>query len=221
MFWLNTKRVLRGGAQSFFRNGFVTFASVVVLTITLFIIASTLMLGGFLNYTLDIVKQKVDVNVYFLTSAPESDILSLKKSLENLPEVSSVEYISRDQALMDFKAKHADDELTLQALDELGQNPLGASLNIKAKDPSQYAGIAKFLEGNSNELLSAAGSKIIDKVNYTENKTIIDRLNSIIDSAKTLGFWLAMIFIIISIIITFNTIKLTIFLKLINKININ
>ncbi len=212
MSWLNTKRVLRSGAQSFFRSGFVTFSSVVVLTITLFIIASTLLLGGFLNFTLDNVKQKVDINVYFMTTASEPDVLAVKKSLEGLPEVSSVEYISREQALETFKEKHSGDNLTLQALSELGDNPLGASLNIKAKDPSQYAGIAKFLEGDNNETLSSDGSKIIDKINYSQNKLIIDRLTHIINSASELGFWLALIFIVISIIITFNTIKLTIFM---------
>ncbi len=212
MIWLNIKRVARSGAQNFTRSGFVSFASVVVMTITLFIIASTLLLGGFLNYALDSVKQKVDVNVYFLTTAPEGDILSVKKSLERLPEVSLVKYISRDQALADFKEKNAGDQLTLQALDELGENPLGASLNIKAKDPSQYAGIAKFLESGTNDLLSSNGTRIIDRVNYSQNKVVIEKLNHIIDSASLIGIWLAIIFVIISIIITFNTIKLTIFM---------
>ncbi len=210
MSWLNTKRVLRGGAQSFFRNGFVTFSSVVVLTITLFIIASTLLLGGFLNYELNGIREKVDVNVHFLTSASETDILSVKKSLEALPEVVSVEYISKDQELANFRATHSGDESILQGLDELGENPLGAVLNIKAKDPSQYGGIANYLEKDSNELLSSNGSKIIDKVSY--KKPIIDKLVHIINSADAVGFWLALIFIVISIIITFNTIKLTIFM---------
>lgn len=213
MIWLNIKRVFRSGLQNFFRNGFVSLSSVLVMSITLFIMSSMIFLGGFLEYSLDKVKEKVDINVYFLTSTAEEDILSVRKSLELLPEVSSVEYISRDQALIDFKDKHKDDELTLQAIDELGDNPLGASLNIKAKEPSQYAGIAKFLDNGDNSLLSSGGVKIIDKVNYYQNKIIIDRLSNIIKSANTMGIWLASIFIIISILITFNTIKLTIFMS--------
>ncbi len=212
MSWLSTKRVWRSGLQSFFRNGIVSFSSVVIMTITLFIIISTIIFGGFLKYSLDNVKQKVDINVYFLTTANEPDILIIKKSLEALPEVSSVEYTSRDQALKDFQDKHSGDELTLQAIDELGYNPLGASLNIKAKDPSDYAGIANFLEGNNSELLSNNGSKIIDKINYAQNKVVIDRLTNIINSTNMIGLWLAIIFIIISIVITFNTIRLTIFM---------
>lgn len=212
MIWLNAKRVFISGLQNFFRNGFVSLSSVLVMSITLFIMSSMIFLGGFLEYSLNTIKEKVDVNVYFVTSTPEEDVLSVRKSLETLPEVSSVEYISREQALVSFKERHKDDELTLQAVDELGENPLGASLNIKAKTPSQYAGIAKFLDGTDSNLLSKDGIKIIDKVNYRQNQIIIDRLSLIIDSANAIGLWLAIIFIIISILITFNTIKLTIFM---------
>ena len=212
MFWLATKRIFKSGLQNFFRNGFVSLSSVLIMTITLFIITSTILLGGFFNYGLNQVKNKVDVNVYFVTTASMADILSMQKSLEVLPEVASVEYISRDQALANFKAKHADDSLTLQALDELGGNPLGATLNIKAKDPSQYAGIAKFLDDSTSETLSQGGTNIIDKVNYAQNKVVIDKLNAIINSVNVIGVWLAIIFILISIIVTYNTIKLSIFM---------
>ena len=70
-----------------------------------------------------------------------------KSSLEALPEVKSVEYLSSDEALAAFRERHRNDQLTLQALDELGDNPLGAVLNIKAKDISQYEAIANFLQG--------------------------------------------------------------------------
>jgi cell division transport system permease protein len=210
MVWIKIKRILKSGVINFFRNGFVTLSSLLVMTITLFIIASMILLGGFFKYTLDNIKSKVDVNVYFVLNANESDILSIQKSLEALPEVETVTYTSSADTLTAFKTKHATDELTLQALDELGNNPLGAVLNIKAKNPSQYEGIAEFLQGSS--VLSKDGNNIIDKVNYQQNKVVIDRLSSIISSANIIGIWLAAIFIIISILITFNTIRLTIFM---------
>jgi cell division transport system permease protein len=213
MLWLNTKRVWKSGLQSFFRNGFVSLSSVVIMTITLFIISATVLMGGLLNYSVNQIKDKVDISVYFVTNAAEQDVLSVKKSLEAIPEVSYVEYISKDQALANFKEKNKGDELTLQALDELGGNPLGASLNIKAKDPSQYEGIANFLNSDNNELLSSSSTKIIDSVNYSKNKLIIDRASKILNSINSLGLWLALIFIVISIIIVFNTIRLSIFMS--------
>ncbi len=213
MFWLNTKRVWKSGLQNFFRNGFVSLSSVVIMTITLFIISGTVLMSGLVNYGVNQVKDKVDISVYFVTDATEPDVLAVKKSLEALPEVSSVEYVSADQALADFKTKNQGDQLTLQALDELGTNPLGASLNIKAKDPSQYEGIADFLNSDSNELLSASSTKIIDSVNYSKNKLIIDRASKILNSVDSIGLWLAIIFIAISILIVFNTIKLSIYMS--------
>ncbi len=62
----------------------------------------------------------------------------MKSSLEALPEVALVEYVSREEALAEFRERHANDQLTLQALEELGQNQLGAVLNVKARDISQY-----------------------------------------------------------------------------------
>ncbi|MFH0755623.1 MAG: permease-like cell division protein FtsX [bacterium] len=212
MFKLTSKRILKSGLQNFFRNGFVSLSSILVITVTLFIITATLLLGGFLNYNIELIKNKVDVNVYFITTATEADVLSVKKSLESLPEVFSIEYISREQALINFKEKNKGKSLILQSLDELGSNPLGATLNIKAKDPSQYAGIAKYLDSMNDEILSQENLKIIDKVNYAQNKIIIDRLTTIVNSVNILGFWFGLIFIFISIIVTFNTIKLTIFM---------
>jgi len=126
-----------------------------------------------------------------------------------LPEVSSVSYVSSDEALVNFRTRHANDYLVLQALGELSENPLGAYLNIKAKDPSQYETISNFIEGDNG--LSKDNQNIIDKVNYYQNKTIIDRLTSIVNNAQKMGFLVTLIFVIISIFIIFNTTKLAIF----------
>lgn len=210
MNWINVKRVFKYGVVNFFRNGFVSLSSLLVMTITLFILTSIIILGGLFTYTLNSVKDKVDVNVYFVTTATETNVLTIKKSLEALPEVETVEYVSRETALANFKERHKGDQLTLQALDELGNNPLGAALNVKAKDPSQYSGIAEFLSGSN--VLFISGTSIIDKVNYAQNKVVIDRLTNIIKSANAVGLWIVFIFVLISIIITFNTIRLSIYM---------
>lgn len=212
MIWTKIKRVIRAGFYSFWRNAFVSLSSILVMVVTLFVIGTTMFSGAILKYTLDYVKDKVDINVYFVTSATETDIMSMKKKLEQLPEVKApVTYVSREDALAAFKKRHETDEFTLQALDELGENPLGAALNIKAKDPSQYESIAQFLQGKN--ALSADGDTIIDKVNFYQNKESIDRLTKIINSANSLGFALTILLIVISILITFNTLRLVIYMS--------
>ncbi|MES3005192.1 MAG: permease-like cell division protein FtsX [Patescibacteria group bacterium] len=210
--WIKIKRVIRAGFFSFWRNGFISLSSILVMVVTLFVIGSTIFSGVILRSTLDQIKEKVDINVYFLTTTEEEDVLAMKESLENLPEVAPpIVYVSREDALADFRKKHENDEITLQALEELGENPFGATLNIRAKEPSQYESIARFLESNS--ALSSDGEVIVDKVNYYQNKDVIDRLTRVINSANKLGLILTILLIGISILITFNTIRLVIYMS--------
>ena len=210
MLWTNTKRIIKSGFVSFWRNGVVSFASILVMTMTLFVLGSILFVNATLDASLTQIRDKVDINVYFVTTAPEDDIIALKSSLETLSEVAAVEYVSREQALAEFTRRHENDQLTLQALEELGENPLGANLNIKAKETSQYEGIATFLE-SEDALSTVDDTPIIDKVNYLQNKTAIDKLSKIIESSETFGLIIISILVIASIIITFNTIRLAIY----------
>jgi cell division transport system permease protein len=205
------RRVIRTGLFNFWRSGYVSLASTLVMVITLSTIVSTIFLGSILNSTLGEIRSKVDVNVYFVPTAAESDILATKQKLEALPEVSTVEYVSREQALENFKLRHENDQITLQALEELDDNPLGAVLNIKAKEPSQYQGIADFLTQES--ILSNDGAPIVDKVNYQQNKLAIDKLSRIIGSSERLGSAVTFLLIIVSIVITLNTIRLAIYIS--------
>ena len=210
MFWMKLKRVLRTGFFNFWRDTTVTLASVLIMMVTLLVIGLISFSSALLDTTLTELKNKIDINVTFITSAKEEDILNIKHSIESLPEVLLVTYISRDEALVLFKERHSNDQAILSALDELGENPLGGVLNVRARDPSQYASVAEFLEGGN--VLSSAGIPVIDRVNYFQNKVAIDRLTQVIASADWLGF-IAMLFLaVISVLIAFNTIRLTIYL---------
>lgn len=193
------------------RNGFVSLSSVFVMIVTLAVIGGLIFGSAILNTTLEELKNKVDLNVYFVNNADEADILALKKTLEALPKVEKTTYVSREEALETFKQKHENDQFTLQALEELNENPLGAAINVKTKEPSQYAGIAEFLKGKN--IAGKDGVPIVDKINYFQNKTAIDKLTQIVQSTEKLGFGITIIFIIISILITFNTIRLVIYIS--------
>jgi cell division transport system permease protein len=204
---IELKRIIKAGFVSFTRNGLVSFAAVLVLTITLSFITSIILLQSVLFFSLNTIKDKVDITIYFNVGVSEDRILSLKDSLLQLPEVADVTYTSDKEALALFRERHKDDYPTIAALDEIGTNPLGAYLNVKAKDISQYEGIANFLKGDTSSI------NIIEKINYHQNKLVIDRLNSLISGAQKLGFLITLILVIISIIITFNTIRLAIFIS--------
>ncbi|MEK7163132.1 MAG: permease-like cell division protein FtsX [Patescibacteria group bacterium] len=207
MFWTATKRVFKSGFVSFWRNGFVSLSSILIITLTLFTLGGIIFAGALLDYSLREIKAKVDINVYFVPTAGEDEILNLQRKLESLPEVAETEYVSREDALANFRDRHANDEITLQALDELGDNPLGAILNVRARETSQYEGIARFLESEGGE-----DGTFMDKINYYQNKTAIDTLSKIINGGTTIALTVTLILAIISILIAFNTIRLVIYI---------
>ena len=209
MTWMLFKRVLVTGWKNFARGGAVSAATVLIMTVTLAIIASLVFISALLSYTLDTIKEKVDVSVYFVTTASEGEILAVKDQIEKLPQVASVTYTSADEALTAFRARHAADQLTLQALDELGGNPLDASLSVRAKDPAEYESIVNFLE--ASPALSADGASIVDRINYAQNKEVIDRLTLAIQATREIGFAIVILFAIASILIAFATVRLAIY----------
>jgi cell division transport system permease protein len=209
MEWMSAKRILVSGWKNFARGGAVSAATVLIMTVTLAIISSLIFLSALLTFTLDVIRDKVDVSVYFVTTASETDILAVKDRLESMPQVKSVSYTSASDALVAFRERHANDQLTLQALDELDGNPLDASLSIKATNPSEYESIVSFLE--ASPALSVGGTSIVDRINYAQNKEVIDRLALAIRATREIGLAIVVIFVIASILIAFATVRLAIY----------
>ena len=204
------KRTVKSGAISFWRNGSVSLASVLILTVTLTVITMVLFSGVVLSSTLDTIKNKVDIDVYFVKGATEDSILAFANDVKKNGDIADVKYTSRDQAYQNFKERHKDEEATIQALTEIGDNPLPASINVKAKDPNKYETIVTFLKGKQTAM---GNDSIIDKINYTEkNQQAIGSLNRIINASNKLGILIAVFFAIVSILITFNTIRLAIYI---------
>ena len=209
MSWMIFKRVFVSGGKNFVRGGAVSAATVLIMTVTLAIIGSLIFLSALLSYTLQMIEDKVDVSVYFVTTASETDIFAVRDQLQKLPQVTSVTYTSAADALTAFRARHENDQLTLQALDELGGNPLDASLEVQAKNPSEYESIVNFLE--ASPALSASGTSVIDRINYAQNKEVIDRLSLAIQATREIGLAVVVLFALASILIAFATVRLAIY----------
>jgi len=207
----NTRRIIKAGFINFWRNAVVSLSAIFVMTIALFVIGTSMLSSVFLQSTLANIKNKVDINIYFNADAQESDIFLMKRDLESLPEVAHVEYVSRDQAILNFKARHENDYLMTQALEELAENPLGAILNIKAKDTSQYEAIAAHVKTEQDT--ADLGANIIYNVNYSKNKIVIDKLTAITAGVERVSLAILLVLIVIAIVITFNTIRLAIYIS--------
>lgn len=201
---INLKRIIKAGIVNFWRNGWISFATVLIMMLMLFVVGSVLLGNVILTSVLASLENKVDITVYFQLDAPEDEILAVRDSLAGLGEVKEVEYVSREEALRQFRDRHQENALITQSLDELEKNPLGASLNVRATDPSQYEAISNFLEAN-------AFSSILDKVNYRQNQLVIDRLSSILTSSRKIGIAVSILLAGIAFLVAFNTIRMAIY----------
>jgi len=197
-------RIIKYGFHNFFRNGWLAVSTISIMTLALFVFEGLIIFNFISKTTIQSIQDKIDISVYFKNNVSEDEILSIKKSLEGLAEVKSVEYISQEKALELFKARHASDEVITQTLKELDKNPLLPSLNIKANDPSQYSSIASYLENPSL-------SNLIEKVTYAQNQVVIERLSKIIDTTQKGGIIITFFLAIAAILVTFNTIRLAIY----------
>ena len=204
MKYIKLVRTFQEGLTNFYRNGWLSFATVSVLAISLYLISTTLILGVTSNMVLRNIQEKINVSVYFNPDVPESRILEIKDKLVGYQEIKAIEYISKGVALEDFKKMGDKNPSIAQALDEIGENPLLSALVVKAKTPDQYEVIAKAIN-NSNF------TEDINRVDYQENKNAIQRLTTIIKLVEQVGLTLGIVFVFIGVLITFNAIRLTMY----------
>lgn len=197
-------RIIKSGLLNFWRNGWLSTATVLVMTVALTIWMTLFLSNVVLTSVLSVLSEKVDISVYFTLNSREADILSLKSKLEGMNEVAKVDYVSADNALEIFKKRHAGDEILLKSISELDNNPLEASLNILAKDTTKYDSIVSLINGDQYK-------NLISKINYSENRLAIDRLSYIIKIIRESGLLAVLIFGFIAFLVAFNTVRLAIY----------
>src|SRR3989344_1438788 len=201
---LTFKRVLSSGWLSFRRNGWLSTATVLVMMLPLFVIGGLLLLSVVTNSVLRDLERKIDISVFFKKGTAENQILGVKHDIELLGDVLSVSYVSADEALANFRERHRDNPEILASIEELGsENPLPATLNIKAKDPQNFSSIAEFLKGKNYPA--------VEKVNYFENQKVIERLSAIVRGLRSVGIAIVLVLGFVAVLVAFNTVRIAIY----------
>ncbi len=201
---LKLGRTFKEGLSNFGRNGWLSFATVSVLSISLYIISVTVILGLAANMVLQNIQDKINVSIYFNPSVSEQTILDVRGKLLEFAEIKYIDYVSKDQALDEFTKMGDADESIKQALEEIGTNPLLSSLVIKANNPDKYELIVQSIKNSSL-------AENIDRINYQENRVAIERLSKIIKLVEQVGLTMGLVFVFIGVLITFNAIRLTMY----------
>ncbi|OGF64739.1 hypothetical protein A2661_01485 [Candidatus Giovannonibacteria bacterium RIFCSPHIGHO2_01_FULL_45_24] len=205
------RRILKWGFINFFRNGVVSLATVLVMSLSIFVIGSVVVGSSFLSGVISSLEEKVDISAYFKPSAKEEQILALKKDLEQFPEVRSVKYVSAEEALEIFRARHEGDDVILQSLEVVGENPFSPSIEIKAKDPTKYGSISKFLESGRYDNILDMDDSGEKKITYRQNQFVIDKLSALLATSRRAGFAVSLVLAVISLMVAYSTVRLAIY----------
>jgi cell division transport system permease protein len=200
-------RLIKSGFTSFFRNLALSSAATLIMTITLLIVSTIFILYTFTGIALDIAKNRVGgVTAYFKDNVAEREIQNIRAELELMPNVSDVTYTSREQALERFKQiqELKGKDVILESLKQFNQNEviLPASLTVVANDLEDYTEIAQMLKGERY-------ASYFDEI--SDNKKVIERLNNITQTIQSLGIILVVVFVLITVMVMFNTIRLAIY----------
>jgi cell division transport system permease protein len=201
-------RVFRNGIINFARNLSLAAAAIAVMTVTLTIILFSLIVNATFSNTINQITSKIDISVYLNDSVTTQQVNNLMTELKNLPNVRKVGYISQDQALTEYKTENSTNKSLLQALSVIGTNPLPASIEISPVNPDKIQIIKNFLDKPQNITLQdpQAGTS------YSGNeKAAIDKIAHATDIIREAGVVAVIVFACISVLIIFNTIRMTIF----------
>jgi cell division transport system permease protein len=201
----NLKRVINFAVKDFSRNKGISVAAIFVLIITIMLVTGLFFFQGMAGYLTSQLQNKIDITAYFKDGTQEQDILNVQAEiLKMAPNIKNIEYVSKDQALASFNTAHQSDSVLSQALQEVGVNPFLPSLNITTNgDPSQYAQIANILQ-------TSDFSQLIDSVDFSQKKDIIEKVYSITSNVNTFGLLLGALLIFFAIVVIYNTIKLAV-----------
>lgn len=197
-------RTFKTGCQNFYRNGLLSVATISVIVVTLFIINLQLAVIIANDLLLKDVKSRVSISVYFKPEVAENDVKKVKDKFSIFKEVETIEYISKDNALSDFKNRNNQNEVLMNSLAEIGINPFEPTLVIKAKKSEDYEMIAQTIEKSEFK-------EIISNINYHKYKDVIDGLSGEIKSNRKMGIILGLTLSFVAIMITFNSIRITMY----------
>lgn len=204
MKWESGRRIIKLGLTNFWRNRWLSIAATLIMTLTLLIISIFVVLTLAVNKTTDSIREKMDISVYFNDTATVDQIVELQRKIAARAEVKEVKYISKEEALELFKIQQQGKKVIEYINPD--ENPLPRSLEIKANE-------AKDLEAINGYVSKDDFKPIIHNISYQQNKKIIDRLIAITSFIKETGWLLSLTFVIISILVVLNTIRLTIFTR--------
>ena len=190
---------LRRAWQGFWRNALMSLAATLTMVLMLLLLSGFFILQNVLLASLGFVEDKVEVVAYVQTTSTQAQVDELVSRLDAMPEVASVEFISRDEALRRFQeaqAAQGRDDLTKY----LESNPLYASVNVKLRRPSDLQVVSDTLQPENEPIVR----------NVLNIDALVDRVTTVTGFVRTAGVVMVAVVGLIVLFIIVNTIRLAV-----------
>lgn len=196
--------MLKFAFQSFWRNLWLSLISLTIFCLTLLTVNAVLSVGVLAEGALRAVEEEIQVVVYFNPGTSVEIQQSVRGYLLGLPQVRTIDSITADEALANFRENNANNPTVLSALDEVGGNPFGDAILISAQSPDDFDFILEAVQRPEY-------TKFIKETNYTDYQDAITLLDTITSRLRWAGLALTGFFGLVSMLIIFNAIRIAIY----------
>ncbi|MEK7665954.1 MAG: permease-like cell division protein FtsX [Patescibacteria group bacterium] len=203
-FLISAPRILKFAWQNFWRNVWLSLITITILTLALLNVNALIVLNMIGDRAIIAIESKLDLSVSFLPETSEEIIAQARGYLDGLAQVRTITYYTPDEVLANFREENAGQPEVLASLDELDGNPLGAQLVITASNPDDFAFI---LEALQNPQYASS----IEETDYNDYEQMIDKITATSRQIRNGGLVVGAIFVLIALMIVFNTIRVAIY----------
>ncbi len=204
MMLVRLRRIIGLGLVNFWRNKWMSVAAILIIMMTLIMMGTFVVLSFFAGNVSRALKNKVTVQVDFIDDATEANIQDLQEALSNQIGVVAT-YISKEDALEDFKSRSDIKQGTRDLIDATN-NPLPRGLRIRSLELDNLSRVEAIVK-------LPAYTKIIYNFSYDDNKLLIERINNGTKFIQRTAAYLTVIFVIVAIFVTLNTIQMAIYAR--------
>lgn len=201
-------RMFKTGFRNLFRNAWLSIAATAIMVVTLVIVAFFAFSALFLQNQLAAVREKIDLTVFLKDEATPDQVKQLQANIQTLSNVKEVQYVSKTDALERLRTSSKDGEQLAKTAVDIG-NPLPASLEVRTETLDNLDSLNSQIKADSAAAIVASTSNDDSDV----RRKVVDRIVSISRGVSRVGTVISVAFLLISLMIIFNTIRMAIFTR--------
>ncbi|MDP1709887.1 MAG: permease-like cell division protein FtsX [Candidatus Komeilibacteria bacterium] len=205
MFILTLSRIVKFSLQNFLRNFWLAVVTITIIVLTLFSVTSLILVNSVMEQAIVLVKDKVDVSVYFKPTVSQEQIFLVQTNLQALNYVKDIKYVSKADALAKLHEQYQNSPLILEALRELQSNPLGDTLIVSTRETTDYQKVVDVLN------TTPSYASLIDNKSFDDNRYIIEKLETLATQVRRGGWGITIFFALVAVLVIVNTIRIAIY----------